>query len=114
MIPAAVLSVRAELCAACPTPCHGLAAADWRARPCAACPLSEPRWFAWGCAPAEPPPERLAGQRPRLRGLGDAIAIVADPIAKAIHLDKTKCGCAARQQRLNELVPFTKTLPNGD
>lgn len=41
-----------------------------------------------------------------MRGLGDLVAKIADPIAKAINLDKAKCGCAARQQSLNELVPF--------
>jgi hypothetical protein len=44
----------------------------------------------------------------RMRGLGDLIAKVADPIGKAIGLDKAKCGCAKRQERLNRLVPFRK------
>ncbi len=50
--------------------------------------------------PAAPP------QPKRLRGLGDVVAIVAEPIARAIHLDKSKCGCAKRQDRLNKLFPF--------
>lgn len=43
-----------------------------------------------------------------MRGLGDLVAKIADPIAKVINLDKAKCGCAARQQKLNELVPFQR------
>ena len=41
-----------------------------------------------------------------MRGLGDLVAKVADPIARAIGLDKSKCGCAKRQEALNRLVPF--------
>lgn len=41
-----------------------------------------------------------------MRGLGDLIAKVADPIARAIGLDKAKCGCAKRQEALNKAVPF--------
>ena len=47
----------------------------------------------------------------KLSGLGDLVALVAKPIAKA--MDATlgtslrDCGgCAARQQRLNQAVPF--------
>lgn len=43
---------------------------------------------------------------PAMRGLGDLVAKVADPIAKAIHLDKSKCGCVKRQEWLNAKVPF--------
>jgi hypothetical protein len=45
----------------------------------------------------------------QLRGLGDLIAKFADPIGKALKLDKAKCGCAKRQEKLNELFPFGKT-----
>jgi hypothetical protein len=48
-----------------------------------------------------------------LRGLGDAVAVIANPIAKIIGLDKSKCGCAARQEALNKLVPFS-SLPKTD
>lgn len=43
-----------------------------------------------------------------MRGLGDLVAKIANPIAKAINLDKTKCGCAKRQEQLNQLVPFQR------
>jgi hypothetical protein len=41
-----------------------------------------------------------------LRGLGDAIAVIAEPIAKVLKLDKAKCGCAKRQATLNRIFPF--------
>jgi hypothetical protein len=41
-----------------------------------------------------------------MRGLGDLIAKVADPIAKAIRLDKSKCRCDQRIEWLNAKVPF--------
>ena len=43
-----------------------------------------------------------------MRGLGDLVAKIADPIAKTIGLDKSKCGCAKRQEMLNQLVPFQR------
>lgn len=47
----------------------------------------------------------------RVRGLGDAVAIFAKPIARAIdrtlHTDLEHCpGCSERQDRLNKLFPF--------
>lgn len=46
-----------------------------------------------------PPPANL-------RGLGDLVALVAEPIARAVNLNKSKCGCAKRQEWLNAKVPF--------
>jgi hypothetical protein len=43
-----------------------------------------------------------------MRGLGDLVAKIADPIAKIIGLDKSKCGCAKRQETLNQLLPFQR------
>jgi len=43
-----------------------------------------------------------------MRGLGDLVAKMADPIGKIIGLDKSKCGCAKRQDALNRLLPFTQ------
>lgn len=99
-----VIQVRADICADCPTPCGWQYDAARHADKCAACHLR--RWSAWGACdentnPSTPPPAKM-------RGLGDLVAKIADPIAKAINLDKAKCGCAARQQRLNELVPFQR------
>jgi len=43
------------------------------------------------------------GAKPRLRGLGDAVARVTD----ALHIPK--CGsCATRQKLLNKILPFGK------
>ena len=44
----------------------------------------------------------------KLQGLGDLVAKIADPIAKAVGIDKTKCGCAKRQETLNQLLPFQR------
>jgi len=43
-----------------------------------------------------------------MRGLGDLVAKIADPIAKAVGIDKAKCGCAKRQETLNKLLPFQR------
>ena len=51
-------------------------------------------------------------RRPRkLRGLGDAVAIVAQPIARVLDrvagTNLQNCsGCKDRQDRLNQAVPF--------
>lgn len=60
----------------------------------------------------EVPPEASGppGSRP-LRGLGDAIAIVAKPIARLIGKDPNCKPCGQRQAKLNKLVPFSAT-PN--
>lgn len=110
------IQVRADICGDCPTPCERQRDGAFHATPCAACPLR--RWSTWGActgsaqpAPSLPAPGGVTAPT-GLRGLGDAIAVVADPIARIIGLDKSKCGCAARQERLNQLVPFTKALPS--
>jgi len=43
-----------------------------------------------------------------MRGLGDLVAKIADPIAKTIGLNKSQCGCQKRQDALNRLVPFQR------
>jgi len=43
-----------------------------------------------------------------LRGLGDMVAKIAEPIARVINLDKSSCGCAKRQEWLNKVVPFNQ------
>jgi hypothetical protein len=49
--------------------------------------------------------------RPKVKGLGDAVSLVAHPIAKAIDTvfgtSVSSCGgCAKRQQGWNEMFPF--------
>lgn len=56
---------------------------------------------------------KRSGKRVRLRGLGDAVAVVAQPIAKAIDrvagTDLANCkGCDGRQSALNQAVPFKR------
>ena len=56
------------------------------------------------------PDGRNMPKRP-MRGLGDAVARVAKPIARAVdRLGMTKLascgGCKKRQEKLNKLVPF--------
>jgi hypothetical protein len=48
----------------------------------------------------------VATEAPKLRGLGDLVAVAANPIARMIGLDKSKCGCAKRQEALNKFLPF--------
>ena len=43
-----------------------------------------------------------------MRGLGDLVAKIAEPIARVINLDKSSCGCAKRQEWLNKAVPFNQ------
>ena len=49
--------------------------------------------------------------KPRLRGLGDAVALAARPVARTIdvlfktHLENCG-GCLDRKEKLNALVPF--------
>jgi len=54
-----------------------------------------------------PPPQ--ATKTAPMRGLGDLVAKIADPIARAINLDKSSCGCAKRQEWLNRAVPFAQS-----
>lgn len=43
--------------------------------------------------------------KPCMRGLGDAVALLTKPIARALGL-RDCGGCAERQKKLNALVPF--------
>lgn len=54
--------------------------------------------------------------RHKLTGLGDVVALVAKPFARAIdaaaHSDLENCsGCAKRQEMLNRAVPFKPQSP---
>lgn len=101
-----VIQVRADICGDCKTPC--LQRPD-PALPCSSCPLNQ--WGQWGAcdfsavgADASAPAGVTAATP--MRGLGDLIAVVAEPIARAVGLDKSKCGCAKRQHALNARFPF--------
>jgi len=97
-----VITIRRDICKDCARACDVRDTID-HADPCAACP--ERIWHAHGnCDPASPAP---------LRGLGDAVALVAQPIARMIdaatghRTNVASCGgCKARQAALNRVVPF--------
>lgn len=105
-----VIQVRADICRDCPTPCDLQRDGSVHANPCASCPAR--KWGKWDCDPSAQPASSLPAPggvtTPHgLRGLGDLVALVAEPIGRAIGLDKAKCGCAKRQDALNRLVPFS-------
>lgn len=64
-----------------------------------------------------PIPTRFLPNQPRLAGLGDLVAIVAQPIARVVDrvagTDLVHCpGCARNRKRLNRAVPFRPFRPS--
>jgi len=112
-IPRGVLHGREVTCIECPHPCARQHDLSHYGDPCAICPAASPRWITFGKCMTEPFAStdvlKYPISRP-MRGLGDLVAKIANPIARIIRLDKSKCGCAARQEWLNNAVPFS-TLP---
>lgn len=58
-------------------------------------------------------PKKPLLPRPKMQGLGDLVALVAQPIAKVIDAAagtsiQTCSGCQNRQNRLNKIMPFNK------
>jgi lauroyl/myristoyl acyltransferase len=58
--------------------------------------------------------DKIVMPRSRMRGLGDVVAAIANPIAKAadavLKTNITGCGaCGKRQDKLNKLMPFDTT-----
>ena len=102
-LPEGVFSVRCSLCRTCPTPCIHQHNTDHSGAVCATCPLPRRRWGPYGkCQPF---------------GLGDAVAVVAEPIARfsdaVLGTKLVGCGgCAQRRAALNALVPDV-TKPTG-
>lgn len=97
MMPAVQVRLRQALCRTCPTPCDAFTAGVivWD-DPSVQCPLAPPRW--------EPCRDRAR------MGLGDAVATVAQPIARALDArlgtDIAHCaGCGQRQADWNAAVP---------
>jgi len=95
-LPEGVMTVRRDLCLTCPTPCAQQHALEHYGKKASICPLPVPRWSHYG--------------RLKPRGLGDAVAMVAQPIAKAIDAiagtNIQQCGaCKKRQEALNRIVP---------
>ena len=97
---AEIVTIRRDICQSCEVACE-VRATIAHADPCASCP--EMVWHALGDCENAPPAE--------LRGLGDAVAVVAQPIARAIDrafgTNVAGCGgCKARQAALNKSLPF--------
>ncbi len=95
-IPTGVVEVRGEICRRCPAPCEHQHAAAYHANPCAACPVNH--WRQYGRC------ERFTAPR----GLGDLVAAVAQPIARAIDAAAgtkiAECGgCKKRREALNRI-----------
>ena len=79
---------RASTCHVCPNKCDR-----------ADCDLDHPKFVC---------PIGLFGEETlyKINGLGDVVAVIANPIGDMIGLDKSKCGCNDRQKFLNNLVPI--------
>jgi hypothetical protein len=96
-IPNGVIQVRVEICSKCETKCDEFRAGKIdHANPCHSCVESPRKWDVYG----------KCGNF----GLGDAVAAIAQPIAKAIDsvagTNIQQCGgCKKRQEALNKLVP---------
>ena len=92
-VPIQVEYNRRQLCSGCITKCNGyLSGALQLAQAQARCPLPQPRWM------------------PYTVGLGTAVAMVAQPIAKAVdavaNTTLAQCGgCAGRKAGWNKKVP---------
>lgn len=61
------------------------------------------------------PVQRLV-EKSRLKGMGDVVAVVAKPIARAVDAvagtKLAQCGgCAKRQESLNRAMPFELVKP---
>ena len=99
---AEIVTIRRDICQSCELACE-VRATITHADPCTACPQMV--WHALGdCEKQESPPAEL-------RGLGDAVAVVAQPIARVIDrafgTNVQGCGgCKARQAALNKSIPF--------
>lgn len=120
LIPLGVVEVRREICGHCPAKCAPFIAGElFHAEPCAQCPASPRRWGPYGqcgkyAANHLPTPAPVVAPAPAAVaqgfGLGDLVATVAQPIAKAIDAvagtNVAGCGgCAQRRAALNKAMP---------
>lgn len=97
---------RKELCNSCPTPCQYQKDAGFRENADNQCP--DGRWQAF---------KLFKKNVKAIRGLGDVVAIVAEPIAAASDavLNTKLKGCAAckrRKEMLNHLIPWGQKSPS--
>jgi hypothetical protein len=87
--------VRQDICAGCAARCAAPAPLD----PCFACPRHIYQAHA-GCGA-----EGHASDATGLRGMGDVVAVVAQPIARVVGLENCG-GCKKRQADWNREMPF--------
>lgn len=127
-VPNNILSYRKEQCRICPSPCEFQSNVEWLSEGSNGCPKG--RFMVWESfkrvipVPAPAPIEsvfveqsaEVTNQEPakaKVFGLGDVVAAIAEPIAKAsdtVFRTKLK-GCSAcrkRREMLNTLMPFYK------
>jgi len=98
----AIVQIRRDICKDCSLACKVRESIN-HADPCAACPSRV--WHSVGRC--EQPAEN--DDPLQMRGLGDVVAMLANPIAKVLRIDPKRCGCHGpngRQSRLNKAVPF--------
>lgn len=93
-LPNEVVEIRSEICSSCQTKCEMADDLEFKINPCSSCHIH--KWGVYG--------------RCKNFGLGDAVAAVAQPIAKAIDAvagtNVQGCGaCKKRQEALNKLIP---------
>jgi hypothetical protein len=100
--PGNIINHRRELCKSCPTPCEFQTNLTYRSARENGCPIG--RWQPYLI---------YKKNQASIRGAGDLVAAVAQPIAGAIDYvtrGKTKLkgcsACAKRKEMLNHLLPF--------
>lgn len=125
-MPREIAQIRREICARCDAPCAAFTAGlvDHDA-PAAACPRAWPsRWGCYGlCGDSSvrrpealpAPVVQIPPEPPPPRGLGDLVAVFAEPIARisdaALGTKLTGCGaCSKRREALNAIVPDITNL----
>ena len=99
--------IRADICAKCPAPCGHQRDPAWHLAACAPCPHDPPRYGDYGdCAEGD--------REMVITGLGDLVAMVAQPIARLIdratggRTQVATCGgCKGRQAALNKAFPMS-------
>lgn len=93
-----IQNYRYEQCKTCKTPCEFKTNQEWRADGDNACPIG--RFMAY-----------KEYKRFKLQGMGDVVALAAEPIASVMDkVLKTRVkgcgGCRKRREMLNQLMPF--------
>lgn len=103
-VPHNIENYRRELCQRCKTPCEHQNSVSFRHEGDSECPIG--RWMAY----------QLFVRAGWIR-LGDAVAAIAEPIAKiSDRVLRTKIkgcsACAKRKDMLNHLIPYGQKFPH--